>query len=82
MQRVKLYPTEPHPVYGGMTVNHDEPYIKVDPRQAMKVKHKKDLHKLITECRAEIESNSISVRHLFEKKPSRSQRKFSHRNRS
>lgn len=73
--RVKLYNSWMHPVHGGMTVKHDEPYIKVDPRPTMTVKHKKDLHKLITESQAEIESNSISVRHLFEKKPSRKERK-------
>ena len=75
MQRVKLYPTEPHPVYGGMTVNHDEPYIKVDPREPMKVKPSKDVHRLVAECEAEKASNSISVRHLFDKKPSRKERK-------
>lgn len=78
--RIRLYPTNQHPVYGGVSVMHEQPYIKVDPRQAMKVKQTKDLHKLISECDAERLSNSISVRNLFEKKLSRKERKRKHRN--
>lgn len=76
--RVKFYQTKQHPVYGGVQLS--EPFVKVDPRPAMKVKQTKDLHKLISECDAERLSNSISVRNLFEKKLSRKERKRKHRN--
>ncbi|MCZ2129215.1 MAG: hypothetical protein LC109_03000 [Bacteroidia bacterium] len=77
--RITFYKSNTHPIYGGHQINHDSPFVKVDPRPIMKVKPSKDVHKLVSECEAEIQSNSISVRHLFSKKPSRRERKNSHR---
>lgn len=78
--RITFYQTKTHPVYGGIRVDHDKPFVKVDPRELMKVKHSKDVHKLVADCEAEKESNAISVRHLFERKLSRKERKKLHRN--
>lgn len=79
MKHITFYQTKVHPIYGGNVVDHDKPFIKVDPRELMKVKPSKDVHKLVAECEAEKESNAISVRHLFEKKLSRRERKNKHR---
>lgn len=77
MNRIKIYLKSPHKVYGGMVV--DGFVVKADSRPAMRVKPKKDLHRLVSECEAEIQTNAISVRHLFEKKLSRKERKRLHR---
>lgn len=74
-QRITLYESTTHPVYGGKTVNHDKPVFRHDPRQIMKVPKHKDVHRLVSECEAEKASNSISVRYLFGKKLSRKERK-------
>ena len=76
-EKLRLYFTTPHPVYWLPELHRSTKSVEVE--QTIRIRHKTDVHKLVAECEAEQLSNAIPVRHLFDRKPSRRERKRAHR---